>query len=121
MAKKIIPYVGSIQITEVPDGMAPEWVRKHWLGRVLPVVGLEHSTETVYMVLQSEALLRLESQRSLNWWSSLGFPEHKDACFGFKLNHARIVEPLKPVPVGVRQFVGLEEVGVGAHDHPANQ
>lgn len=133
-----ITCFGSIQIIGVPDGEAPEWVRKRWVGVIVPVVGITTSlgigtvsnkpsdSDPAFMVLQSVALEHLipDADDAHEWWTANGFPQSPDACFGFKIKQCRIISPLKLEPSQssvMKQFLGLEEVGVGAHDHPANQ
>ncbi len=94
---------GSIKILDIPDGHdVPEWVRKVWVGVIVPVVGIvtpdgAHTVtnnEPVYVVRQTSALVRLESNRAAQWWSDKKFPHGNEDCFGFKVRQAKIVEPL---------------------------
>jgi hypothetical protein len=68
-------------------------------------------------VPQEEAIriLSRKSRHAAWWWKENGFPQ-PDQCFGFKMVHAEIVGTLKEIRPRICQFVGLLEVGVGAHD-----
>jgi len=124
---------GKIRITQTPDGEAPLLVREQWVGLILPIVGISNTmgkgvvtgknsdSEPAYMVLQKQAIKRLaaESKMAAQWFTRRGFPQHSKACFGFKISKTALIGTLKQRLNG--QFVGLLEVGVGAHDHWANQ
>jgi hypothetical protein len=133
MAKKIEYVEGKIMITKTPDGEAPLRVREEWVGVVLPVIATTNERgrgvlsrkaaddEPAYVVLQAAAIKALDekSPKAAKWWKSKGFPQSKKACFGFKIAHARKIGEFRQIPA--RLFVGLMEVGVGAHDHAENQ
>jgi len=133
----MITYLrGNIKIIHLPDGEAPRWVREQSVGLILPVAGLttdpsigvktkklSDATESRYMVSQRDflAALRWKSRIAAEWYKDHGFPQNADATFGFKIEHCQIIGSLINRQPRVIQFVGLLEVGVGAHDHPANQ
>ncbi len=110
---------GHIRITEVPDGEAPIWVRKAWVGLIIPVVGI---TDEYYEVLQTEAMgpLVQGSVKAYLWWIEHDYPKFNE-CFGFKIRQAEIVGVLEEITPVIRQYVGLLEIGIGGHDYEANQ
>ena len=76
-----------------------------------------------YEVPQDEAIgvLGTKSMRAALWWSEHGYPQD-GGCFCFKAKDVKEVSALTKVKtVRIHQFVGMEFIGVGAHDHPANR
>ena len=77
-------YVGKIKIIATPPGEAPEWVRKEWIGVIIPVppefpFGTERGVVSGkkvtanhggYQVLTADALEALEkkSLKAAEWW-----------------------------------------------------
>lgn len=125
---------GNIRIIKVPEGEAPLQVRKKWIGLVLPVVAVSsHDCREIlsntkvnrglhYTVPKDLAIVALEQQHphAANWWKSHS-PATEGSALAFYLDEAEVVGELKDlVPKEMRHFVGLLEVGVGAHDHLAN-
>lgn len=115
---------GNIKVLLVPDGDAPEWVRRAWVDVVLPVRAVEGNE---YLVDQMLAIcaLGLQSKHDsikevLNWWKGEGhpIPGHH---FCFDESEVEIVGKLEDMTTHLRVFAGILEVGVGAHDHPENQ
>jgi hypothetical protein len=99
---------GQIRIIRVPEGEAPEHVRRAWVGLVLPchrylgpagpergVLTQESSSGRVgFSVPQAAALKVLASVRpeAAAWWKENGFPlEPPDDLFGFAEDEAEIV------------------------------
>ena len=134
---KFTYVTGQIKVVQIPDGEAPLWVRKSWVGLTLPVVAT--SNDNGYGVLslkkskgrcksfeveQIDALdaLRSQSMEAAQWFRNHGYPmDTKGVYFSFKASQVEVLEKLKEKRApNVRQFLGLLEVGVGAHDHPAN-
>jgi|SRR5271168_858849 len=125
---------GSVRITKTPDGEAPLNIRKEWVGVTLPVVAItntkgrgvlshkETDSEVVYLVYQDLAIkaLAAKSKEAARWWRRQRFPQ-RGQYFSFKVSQTEVVGTLKEIPIVRRQFLGLLEVGVGAHDHPANK
>ncbi len=66
------------------------------------------------------AILEKHDIDAAHWWRNQGFL--LPGCdFSIQLDEAKVVGRLKNIVLKeVRQFVGLLEVGVGAHDYPAN-
>lgn len=99
-------------------------LRKNWLSVIVPVIQkIVENGEEYYIVKQSNALKELfrVSRRSWLWWKNHDYPmKAPNDCFAFKVQHCRPVGEIKEIQPHIRQFVGIEEVGVGAHDHPAN-
>jgi hypothetical protein len=114
---------GLVRIVSIPSGESPLWVRACWVGQVVPVIQKTTiNDEEVFIVSQLKALQCLESRRAVAWWKDQGFPLAKpDDCFAFKVTDVVVIGKIEYIPLHVRQFHGLEEVGVGAHDHPSNQ
>lgn len=122
-----------IKIMTVPVGEPPLEVRKKWVGETLPVIlihdescrgamsGMPTEARIRYYVEEKEALeiLARTHPDAANWWYENGFP-HADSLFGFLAEEVQIVGELEDLPPDVRLFLGLLEVGVGAHDHPGN-
>lgn len=128
------PVKGNIRLTDVPDGEAPEEIRREWVGDViLPVVAItdEESRGVVshdevnlgesYLVPQKAAIaaLRKKSKKAAAWWGGQGFPK-MGQYFNFKVSQAEIVGTLEVLPFKIRQHLGLLEVGCGYQDHEAN-
>lgn len=125
---------GSITITKLPEGEAPQWVRAAWVGLVVPVIAISYTEafgllsksqlgpRLMYIVPQREAIkaLKKKSKRAATWWTSIGFPRPQET-FGFNFDEASIEGKITcERPEKIYQFFGLLEVGVGAYDHPAN-
>ena len=126
---------GNIRVTKIPGGEAPLEVREKWVGLVLPVVGISSNDVQEVLSLKKTGFRGLHfwclrSSRSLSLKNTIsmrrigggtrGFP--LPGCdFSIQLDEAEVVGRLKNIVLKeVRQFVGLLEVGVGAHDYPAN-
>lgn len=86
-----------IMIIKVPRGEAPEWVRRAWVGLVLPCSGVlsgpgvgvltgkpsNHGKKT-YRAPQDAALkiLAQTEPEAVDWWRALGYPK-QGKTFGF--------------------------------------
>jgi len=119
--------LGKVKIVRTPDGEAPVRVREEWVGVILPVIGMSASSgkgvisgkdtddEPAYVVSQADAIAALEqkSRKAAGWWKDNGYPQN-GGCFGFKVAQCKVVGKLAKPPR--RQYVGILEVGVGAHD-----
>ncbi len=109
---------GIIEIKEIPDGEAPKWVRKAWVGLELPCnpfsglpdSGQEHSvlTKSVvprrdgYSVPQEEAIkiLQGKSPKAAKWWKEHGFPKPGEYfCFG--KDEAKVIREVTPKTIVV--------------------
>ncbi len=102
---------GYVRITEIPDGEAPFWVRREWLGLLLPCDpvcgfpsgGMEKGAVSGkvaeknrfgFSVPQAAALqvLATKSQDAFNYWKRLGFPKPPPYdYFGFSETEAVVV------------------------------
>ena len=93
-----------IKITDIPPGPAPKWVRKEWMGLVLPIIGERTLVTNVgvssgkaqtpggYDVLFEDAMnaLKKKSPRSVKWWFD-NYPT-KPASLVFRKEICRLVE-----------------------------
>ena len=93
-----------IKIIAIPDGEAPEYIRKIWVGRILPCIGVRKSYQVrgiltgqfktkddICLVPQVDALriLKLLNPTVAGWWYNQGFPhQHRNFCF--KLSEVEI-------------------------------
>ncbi|MGZ6004706.1 MAG: hypothetical protein ACXWLH_00995 [Candidatus Saccharimonadales bacterium] len=66
---KIAPVRGSFEITDIPNGHAPEEIRRQWIGVTLPIRGFYEPQEGV-AVLAREALeiLKANKPEAHEWW-----------------------------------------------------
>ena len=81
--------MSSVRIISIPPGQAPEWVRKKWVGLVIPLPEQETSglqmgvrggkaeNQGGYQVETREAIRRLEdkSPEASRWWRENLIPE----------------------------------------------
>lgn len=101
----------AIQIIDIPEGEAPQEIRKAWRGLVLPAypfVGYGSSRERgavtlgennrnnySYTVPQDKALevLARSNPEAVLWWKENGYPKkgEKENCFSFPCSIAREV------------------------------
>lgn len=101
---------GSISIVRTPEGEAPLWVRKAWVGIILPcdpysgpsedrgvLSGRNSRARSQFSVPQAEAIGLLEShnKEAAIWWRQQGFPKG-DGCFGFSKADAVILSGVAP-------------------------
>lgn len=128
---------GKIEITKIPDGGAPRWVREGWVGSILPVVAISDDASSGvlsgknvprqfrYLVPQRPALaeLALRSIEARRYWAEQGFPDDKDdGCFGFRIDQAKVLGVLEDgEPEKILLFTGLLKAGLGAHDYWLNR
>ena len=99
---------GLVTITSVPQGGAPEEVRRAWVGLTLPcfsiagVAGLVMSVATgdvrrdkrlVVIVPQKEALdlLKKSNASAAQWWFDHGFPMATEPYFSFGWDEVSVV------------------------------
>lgn len=135
-AAKPVKATGRIKITKVPEGEAPLWVRQAWVGLELPcdpimgypdqgdgnqdrgAVSQKHLENNRYgvSVPQEEALLILEKKNpaAAKWWRDHGLPEPGNKYFGFDEGEVEIISGVKRQVI--QQYLGVLELGVGAHD-----
>jgi hypothetical protein len=120
---------GSIRLIKVPEGEHPFEIRKGWLGPILPVSfvsdeghfqsrsGRKAPKAWRYDLDQSLALEALgkESPETAEYLRAQGFPRPGE-CFSFKFSEAVVIGELTEVAEKVTMYLGLLEVGVGAHD-----
>ncbi len=77
-----------VMIIKIPQGEAPEWVRKAWIGLTLPCSGMTLSSSGVlsgaivedgegYRVPQQAAceILAKEQPAAAQWWKDHGYPK----------------------------------------------
>lgn len=99
---------GLIRIIKLPEGEAPEIVRKAWLGLILPcspTVGWSNEGEELkvlsgkkipkrygFSVPQAEAIkiLSKSNRKAATWWKKHGFPQ-AGKYFGFDESEAEIL------------------------------
>ncbi len=99
-----------IKIVQVPDGEAPEEVRRAWVGMVLPclplvgygahrekgAVSLQENAYNRYgyAVPQKEALEKLAEKHpeAARWWKSQGFPKEADGQDYFSFSEMEVKE-----------------------------
>lgn len=99
-----------VRIIKTPAGEAPLWVRKEWVGLLLPCdpyLGFPDNdgesgvitkkkaprARTGFSVSQEKAIMILEEHdpKAAQWWKSHGFPK-KGQSFGFGEDEAEIVK-----------------------------
>ena len=109
-------YTGRIRIKGTPDGEAPKWVRKAWVGLILPCAptmtfekerkGVLSNKDTTkkdgdYIINvpqdASLRLLRRKSPEAAAWWEEHGYPNKQEMDFGFRLQEVEILEGVKPL------------------------
>lgn len=117
--------LGMIRIVEIPEGEAPEFVRKGWLGIEIPCLFyltpedsagksfgvLSNKPITIpgerYVVLQLDALLALQEQNKdsevSNWWSEHGFPKSELAMFSFSASEIYVMKSV----ISLKDFLDL--------------
>lgn len=107
---------GSIRVKKTPDGEAPEWVRKGWIG--VELLCLFYTDESpaygdvapfgvlsgqpaaprgkVYIVPQEQAITALmnSSPNAACWWEDHGFPRGDGSMFSFGADEADEVNPV---------------------------
>ena len=119
---------GKIKIIDVPQGEAPLWVRRQWIGCEMPVHkhfhdcghieeyvrGVKTGNKTLqksdgYDIAQAEALWQLEKKGTeialgaLKWWRDNKFPRPRE-CFRFDSACAKVTEE-RDAPEGTRVTV----------------
>jgi hypothetical protein len=96
---------GRIQITKVPAGAAPPWVRQEWVGLELPcfpqaglvvahsVADRDPKLRDGFIVPQKEAIetLRKKSPEAAQWWNDHGYPNGEEPNFVFGLDEAKVL------------------------------
>lgn len=133
---------GRIRIIQIPEGEAPLWVRKAWVGLTLPcdpICGYPsqcgHLDEAIagankergvltkqplkqnrygFSVPQAPALivLKKKSIRAARWWQLKGFPQH-DQYFHFDQSEAEIISG-----VTLQTVVLCDEMETGRAEPP---
>ena len=119
MPKDVLSRLGRIRVKGLPEGTAPEDVRRLWDGLELPCLYVvdDHnyggeSGELAdagkrFVVPQKEALLVLgnKDRAAAEWWYGQGYPlgREEDGLFSFGVEHAEVVTP----PLSHEEFRAL--------------
>ncbi len=102
--------LGKIRITSVPNGEAPEDIKRKWIGVEIPCL-CSHSAafgsgaltktpigaRSSFVVLQTHALeaLARTAPEAVQWWNSIGYPKDETATWLFDQGCAEVLkEPL---------------------------
>ena len=101
---------GCISIVRIPEGEAPLWVRRAWVGILLPcdpysgpgedrgaMSGQTSDVRSCFGVSQGEAigLLASHNAEAARWWKRQGYPRDGE-CFGFSKADAVILGDVTP-------------------------
>lgn len=99
---------GRIRVIRVPEGEAPQWVRRAWVGTVLPcdpvagwppcplrgvLSGKPLPPQLVFAVPHQRALrilLDFKQQDAYRYWRLLGYPQ-PDGYFAFGINEVEFL------------------------------
>ena len=121
-----IPLKGMIRVIRIPAGEDPEWVRKAWVGLALP---LSAEYDEGYAVKYDEALQIFRSanpeaaarlERGNSEIEALLMQGSRDnIMFVFKREDVEVIVKIE-LPIPIRMQPGILEMGIGAHDNPAN-
>jgi len=123
------PVTGLIKVVTIPDSEAPTEISKHWIGEELPVNAIHNNSVRgvisnkksrsgiMYNVSQTIALEILSRNHpdAAQWWYEHGFPQ-AGKNFAFRQEEVVVIGKIEDVQPVTKMYLGLLEVGVGAHD-----